>query len=74
MNAHFVGHASSEGSKQHNQQLSELRAKAICDYLIKKGIAEDRLTYEGKGNSQPLESNKKASSTDRRVELVLKEQ
>lgn len=74
LNAHFVGHASSEGSKQHNQQLSELRAKAICDYLIKKGIAEDRLTYEGKGNTQPLESNKKASSTDRRVELVLKEQ
>ena len=74
LNAHFVGHASSEGSKQHNQQLSELRAKAICDYLIKKGIDADRLTYEGKGNSQPLESNKKASSTDRRVELVLKEQ
>ena len=74
LNAHFVGHASSEGTKEHNKQLSVQRAKAICDYLIKKGIAEDRLTYEGKGNSQPLESNKKASSTDRRVELVLKEQ
>lgn len=74
LNAHFVGHASTEGSKNHNKLLSEQRAKAICDFLIKKGIDADRLTYEGKGNSQPLESNKKASSTDRRVELVLKEQ
>jgi outer membrane protein OmpA-like peptidoglycan-associated protein len=73
LHAHFIGHASSEGGKAYNKNLSEGRAKAICDYLINKGIAKNRLTYEGRGDSQPLEKNDTEAhkGLNRRVELVL---
>ena len=75
LHAHFIGHASNEGSKSHNMKLSELRAKAICDYLAENGILSKRLSYEGKGDTEPLglndtEANK---SKNRRVELSIKE-
>ena len=71
--ARFIGHASNEGSKSHNMQLSELRAKAICDYLSVNGISPERLSYVGKGDTEPLvlndtESNK---SKNRRVEISI---
>ncbi len=73
LHAHFIGHASSEGGKVYNKNLSEGRAKAICDYLIKQGIAKNRLSYEGRGDSQPLEKNDTEAhkGLNRRVELVL---
>ena len=71
--ARFIGHTSNEGSKSHNMQLSELRAKAICDYLSVNGISPERLSYVGKGDTEPLvlndtESNK---SKNRRVEISI---
>jgi len=74
LHAHFIGHASSEGGKAYNKNLSEGRAKAICDYLIKQGIAKNRLSYEGRGDSQPLEKNdtEAQKSLNRRVEIVLR--
>ena len=71
--ARFIGHASNEGNKSHNMQLSELRAKAICDYLSANGILPERLSYVGKGDTEPLvlndtEANK---SKNRRVEISI---
>jgi len=73
LNAHFIGHSSAEGSKAYNKALSEGRAKAICDYLIEQGISKNRLSYEGKGDTQPLAKNDTEAnkSLNRRVELVL---
>jgi outer membrane protein OmpA-like peptidoglycan-associated protein len=73
LNAHFIGHSSAEGSKAYNKALSEGRAKAICDYLIQHGISKNRLSYEGKGDTQPLAKNDTEAnkSLNRRVELVL---
>ena len=73
LNAHFIGHSSAEGSKAYNKALSEGRAKAICDYLIQHGISKNRLSYEGKGDTQPLAKNDTETnkSLNRRVELVL---
>lgn len=51
------GHTDNVGSDAYNKKLSEGRAKAVVDYLIKKGIASDRLTFVGYGESQPIESN-----------------
>ena len=45
------GHTSAEGKAKRNQELSEQRAKAAVDYLVEQGVAEDRLSYEGKGSS-----------------------
>ena len=71
--ARFIGHASNEGNKSHNMQLSELRAKAICDYLSVNGLSPERLSYVGKGDTEPLvlndtEANK---SKNRRVEISI---
>ncbi len=40
---------SATGSAKRNQQLSEQRAKAVKDYLVKKGVAEDRIEVESLG-------------------------
>ena len=51
------GYTDSKGSAEFNQKLSENRAKAILDYLIKVSIAADRLTSIGYGKEQPIASN-----------------
>ncbi len=51
------GYTDSKGSVEFNQKLSENRAKAILDYLVKVSIAPDRLTSVGYGKEQPIASN-----------------
>jgi outer membrane protein OmpA-like peptidoglycan-associated protein len=69
----FIGHTSDEGDPAYNLKLSVERAKAIYEYLIKKGISKDRLTYEGRGLSEPLYSNTTElnKAKNRRVEIKL---
>ena len=43
----IVGHASSEGSEAFNQALSENRAKAVADFLTKRGVKVNKTTGEG---------------------------
>ncbi|MCG8582792.1 MAG: OmpA family protein [Bacteroidales bacterium] len=67
------GHTDNEGSASYNQILSEKRAKAVCDYLISKGIPEDQLMYNGYGFSQPVADNKTddGRAKNRRTELKI---
>ncbi len=51
------GHTDDIGKEEYNQKLSENRAKAAVDYLIKQGIAADRLTYKGYGEASPYVPN-----------------
>jgi len=51
------GYTDSKGSAEFNQKLSESRAKAILDYLVKVNIAANRLTFVGYGKEQPIASN-----------------
>lgn len=51
------GYTDSKGSAEFNQKLSESRAKAILDYLVKVSIPADRLTFIGYGKEQPIASN-----------------
>ncbi len=55
--------------------LSVNRAKAVYDYLIKKGIAASRLSYEGLGKSKPIieEKTAKDATKNRRVEIRIME-
>ena len=53
----LAGHTDDVGNDEYNQKLSENRAKAAMDYLIKKGISADRLSYKGYGESMPYMSN-----------------
>jgi outer membrane protein OmpA-like peptidoglycan-associated protein len=50
-------HTDSRGSNAYNIKLSELRAKAVVDYLISKGIDEKRLVWKGYGEEQLLIPN-----------------
>ncbi len=52
------GHTDAVGSPQTNQTLSERRAQAVRDYLIKKhGLSADKLVVKGFGQTQPIASN-----------------
>lgn len=67
----IAGHTDIIGPEEHNQGLSEGRAKAVEEYLISKGISADRLKPVGYGPSQPIASNttREGRATNRRVEL-----
>jgi outer membrane protein OmpA-like peptidoglycan-associated protein len=67
------GHASSEGTDEHNQDLSERRAVAVLDYVAAHGIPRDRLSSKGFSSSRPLNSNDTPAGreSNRRVEFVV---
>lgn len=69
----ITGHTDSTGSEKHNMELSLKRATSLKDALVKDGIAEDRLTVEGKGESAPIETNKtkEGRAANRRIEVQL---
>ena len=52
-------HTDFKGSEEYNQTLSQKRAEAVVDYLVKNGIDKDRLTAKGYGESQPVTITKK---------------
>ncbi|MCX6168128.1 MAG: OmpA family protein, partial [Ignavibacteriales bacterium] len=45
-------------TQEYNQKLSEERAQTVKNYLVSKGIAENRLTTIGFGKSNPIADNK----------------
>ena len=56
--ATIVGHTDSSGPAAYNQQLSEKRAKVVTDLIVSEGgVAADRLTSMGKGESEPMVAN-----------------
>lgn len=67
------GHTDSVGSEQLNQRLSEERASSVMRYLIENGVASNRLTSQGFGESKPIASNatSKGRALNRRVEINL---
>ncbi|MFW5770833.1 MAG: OmpA family protein, partial [Spirochaetota bacterium] len=52
------GHTDSTGDTSYNQQLSEKRADAVIEYMVKNGISPVRLKAVGLGESKPIASNK----------------
>jgi OOP family OmpA-OmpF porin len=69
-----TGHTDSIGTDAYNQKLSERRAAAVKDYLVSKGIASAKITTIGKGESQPVATNKTAEGRqkNRRVDIEFK--
>ena len=55
--------------------LSERRAKAVYDFLINFNISPEALTYQGFGESRPIEANtdEKSRSMNRRIEFSIVE-
>jgi OOP family OmpA-OmpF porin len=69
-----TGHTDSVGTDAYNQKLSERRAAAVKEYLVSKGIASAKVTTIGKGESQPVATNKTAEGRqkNRRVDIEFK--
>lgn len=70
------GHASAEGEDQHNLLLSKARAEAVRAYLVAKGVAAERLSSTGHGETKPLATNDtdEGREKNRRVEFHITKQ
>ncbi|HJQ85575.1 MAG TPA: OmpA family protein [Candidatus Binatia bacterium] len=66
------GHTDSVGSDAYNERLSERRANAVKDYLVRQGISSSRITTRGYGESRPVASNdtEEGRAQNRRAEII----
>ncbi|MCK6506921.1 OmpA family protein [Myxococcota bacterium] len=71
-----AGHTDSDGSDAANLDLSQRRVESVRQYLVSKGVAEDRLVAKGYGESKPIGDNSTAAgkAENRRVEFNILEQ
>jgi OOP family OmpA-OmpF porin len=70
----IAGHTDADGDDASNQALSEKRAQAVADYLVKAGLPADRFTAVGYGSTQPVASNDtdEGKAQNRRIEFVVR--
>jgi OOP family OmpA-OmpF porin len=75
-NIEVAGHTDTDGDSATNQALSEKRAQAVVDYLVKAGLPTGRFTAAGYGSTQPVAANDTddGKARNRRIEFVVKEQ
>ncbi len=71
--AEISGHTDSQGAEDKNQELSERRAQSVVDYLVEKGIDENRFEVIGYGEETPIANNSSAKGRqkNRRVEFKI---
>lgn len=70
------GFTDSRGAEEYNQRLSELRALAVRDALVAKGIDSNRIMIRGYGEAFPVASNDTAAGRqhNRRVEVIISDE
>ena len=69
----IIGHTDSVGKDEANQKLSDGRANEVMKDLIERGIAADRIQAEGRGETQPIDTNdtEEGRQNNRRVEIEI---
>ena len=69
------GHTDDVGTDAQNQTLSEARAKAVFDAMVKRKVAASRLESKGYGKTMPLakDTTEAARDSNRRVEFIVVE-
>lgn len=67
------GHTDNEGTSENNFLLSEKRARAVKNYLVRKGVTEEAIIVEWFGQSRPVADNtsKEGKKKNRRVEMIM---
>jgi OOP family OmpA-OmpF porin len=67
------GHTDNVGSDTYNQTLSLKRAQAVKNWLVKNGIASNRMKTVGKGKNEPVASNEtdEGRAENRRIEFFV---
>jgi OOP family OmpA-OmpF porin len=73
-NIEIAGHTDGDGDAAFNQELSEKRAQAVTDYLVKAGLSADRFTATGYGSTQPVAGNDtdEGKAQNRRIDFVVR--
>jgi outer membrane protein OmpA-like peptidoglycan-associated protein len=71
---HITAHTDGDGSAEYNMELSQRRAKCVLNYFLNKGIVPERLSWEGKGEAEPIADNlnEKGRKKNRRVEFEVR--
>ena len=66
-------HTDSRGSDEYNIKLSDNRARSVMEYILSKGIAPNRITSQGYGETQPVATNEtdEGRQLNRRVEFKI---
>jgi len=69
----LIGHTDSIGTDRDNQILSEGRVNSVRNEMIKRGIEASRMEVEGRGESQPVDTNstEEGRQNNRRVEFEI---
>ena len=69
----IAGHTDNVGGADFNRQLSQRRASAVAQYLMSKGVSEQRLITAAGGEDHPIASNssEQGRAANRRVEVTL---
>lgn len=67
------GHTDNRGNAQHNLDLSQRRAQSVREWLVGAGVAADRLTSQGYGDTRPVAPNITAGgrARNRRVQFII---
>jgi outer membrane protein OmpA-like peptidoglycan-associated protein len=70
------GHTDSTGGRELNMTLSQQRADAVRDWLVKAGVAVERLQAKGYGPEHPIRPNNTAANRaiNRRVQFIIRQQ
>ena len=73
-NIEVAGHTDADGEDAANQALSEKRAQAVVDYLVKAGLPASRFTAVGYGSTQPVAGNDTddGKAQNRRIEFLVR--
>ena len=73
INVEISGHTDITGSYEHNMELSRDRAESVKRYLVEHGIDESRITTNGFGPDQPIDTNdtKEGRANNRRIEFQI---
>ncbi len=73
-NIEIAGHTDADGDATQNQALSEKRAQAVADYLVRGGLPANRFTAAGYGSTQPIAGNDtdEGKAQNRRIDFVVK--
>ena len=66
----ITGHTDRIGSDKYNKALSEKRAQYVRDYVVKKGIDQKVIFWEGKGEKQPIPVTKFCEAKMKRKQMI----
>ena len=71
---HVIGHTDDRGDREENQDLSEQRAESVARAIQSNGVDANRISFEGKGQSAPIDSNEseEGRSRNRRTEFQIR--